>query len=86
MCLKGDSKLTVIKAVPQAIIHWRLAVVREVVFMGFQLDLYAVDERAFAYWYASHVMHEHLSVIDSLLRVVPEGNNSIAVHDVIWPT
>jgi N-alpha-acetyltransferase 35, NatC auxiliary subunit len=84
--LKDDSELATIKAVPQAIIHWRLAVVREVVFTGFQLDLYVADERAFAYWYASQVIHEHLSVVDDLLHVVPEGTTLIDIDDVTLPT
>ena len=46
---------------------------REVILSGFQLELYALEERPVAYWYATLVLDAHLSCLDNMLRVVPTG-------------
>ena len=55
---------------------WRLSVVREVILSGFQLELYCRDEKPFAYWYAADVIDAHLSCLDNLTSIVPEGAHS----------
>ncbi|CAK5263962.1 unnamed protein product [Mycena citricolor] len=55
---------------PKCVLLWRLSVVREVVLSGFQLELYTSEEKSFAYWYASQVLHAHLECLDELLSAV----------------
>ena len=55
---------------------WRLSVVREVILSGFQLELYAREEKCFAYWYAAEVMDAHLGCLDNLTSIVQEGAHS----------
>ncbi|KAF7969265.1 hypothetical protein HWV62_27864 [Athelia sp. TMB] len=50
----------VLMRVPDAAQLWRLTTVREIVLSGFQLDLYALEERAFAYWYTTEVIEAHI--------------------------
>ena len=52
---------------------WRLSIIEEVLLSGFQLELYVEDEKSFVYWELSQVIHEHLSILDSLERVIPKG-------------
>ena len=49
---------------------------REVILSGFQLELYGRDEKSFAYWYAMEVIDAHLSCLDNLTSIVPEGVHS----------
>lgn len=63
----------IIKQIPSAALLWRLSTVREVIFSGFQLELYTSEEKPFAYWYAVQVIDSHLSCLDSLLLVVEKG-------------
>ena len=49
---------------------------REVILSGFQLELYGRDEMSFAYWYAVEVIDAHLSCLDNLTSLVPEGAHS----------
>ncbi|KDQ59783.1 hypothetical protein JAAARDRAFT_33351 [Jaapia argillacea MUCL 33604] len=65
-----DREVRIIKAVPKAILVWRLSIIREIVFSGFQQELYMADERASAYWYASRVLECQLNVLDDLLGFV----------------
>ncbi|KAF8172074.1 Mak10 subunit, NatC N-terminal acetyltransferase-domain-containing protein [Pholiota molesta] len=58
---------------PTVALLWRLSIVREVVLSGFQLELYAPGERAFAYWYAAQVIEAHLNCLDNILPVVQRG-------------
>ncbi|KAL0947711.1 hypothetical protein HGRIS_013796 [Hohenbuehelia grisea] len=63
-----------VDALPTAALVWRLGVIREIVLSGFQLELYAPDERPFAYWYVAHVAERHLECIERLTRVVPDDS------------
>ena len=49
---------------------------REVIFSGFQLELYGREEKSFAYWYAVEVIDAHLSCLDNLTSIVQEGSYS----------
>ena len=78
-CLKADGVLQalpqnhILTKLPYVALCWRLASLREVVLSGFQLELYAAEERPFAYWYATQILDVHLTCIDNLFAVVPKG-------------
>jgi len=55
------------------VLLWRLSIIREVLLSGFQLELYAEDEKSFVYWELSQVNHEHLATLDALEPVIPKG-------------
>jgi hypothetical protein len=61
---------------------WRFAILLEIVLSGFQLELYNMDERTFAYWYITQITEEHVAALTSLLSVVPKGDriNLIILH------
>jgi N-alpha-acetyltransferase 35, NatC auxiliary subunit len=65
--------LSILYHIPNAALVWRLAIVREVIFSGFQLDLYSADEKPFAYWYAAQVIEAHLTCLDEMASVIPQG-------------
>jgi hypothetical protein len=60
-------------AIPKAMLLWRLSIIEEVLLSGFQLELYVKDEKSFVYWELSQVILEHLSILDSLERVIPKS-------------
>ncbi|KAH9033987.1 Mak10-domain-containing protein [Lactarius deliciosus] len=68
----GDKDRLLIDAIPKAILLWRLSTIEEVLLSGFQLELYVKDEKSFVYWELSQVIHEHLSILDSLGRIIPK--------------
>ena len=70
-------------AVLNVIMIWRLRIIVEVIFAGFQLDLYVADELPFAYWYASHVIESQLAVIGDIAPVIPKGRPYYLVHQAI---
>ncbi|KAF8061759.1 Mak10 subunit, NatC N-terminal acetyltransferase-domain-containing protein [Lyophyllum atratum] len=76
--LDGTSlpKDSIFMCLPKVALIWRLSAIREVVFSGFQLDLFSSEERPFAYWYAARVLEEHLSCLDDLLNVVPKDSTA----------
>ncbi|KAF7298377.1 hypothetical protein MKEN_01362300 [Mycena kentingensis (nom. inval.)] len=61
---------------PGCVLFWRLSVIRDLVFSGFQLELYAAEERAFAYWYLSQVIDTHLACLDDLLLALEPRSTS----------
>jgi N-alpha-acetyltransferase 35, NatC auxiliary subunit len=65
--------LDVVPLLPKAALACRLTIIREVIFSGFQLELYTAEERIFAYWYATQILETHLSCLDSMIAVVPHG-------------
>jgi hypothetical protein len=71
--LQTDSTLDVISRVPDAALLWRLSIVREVVLSGIQLELYTMEEKAFAYWYVTQVIEEHLCCLDDWIPAVSKG-------------
>jgi hypothetical protein len=71
--LQTDSTLDFISRVPDAALLWRLSIVREVVLSGIQLELYTMEEKAFAYWYVTQVIEEHLCCLDDWMPVVLKG-------------
>ena len=70
---QDDKDRLLIDAIPKAILLWRLSIVEEVLLSGFQLELYVKEEKSFVYWELSQVIHEHLSILDSLEQVIPQG-------------
>lgn len=65
---------------PSVALLWRLSIIREVVLSGFQLELYAEEEKSFAYWYAAQVMEAHLQCLDSLLPMTQAGSEIPMKH------
>jgi N-alpha-acetyltransferase 35, NatC auxiliary subunit len=59
--------------VPKAALLWRLESLREVVLSGFGLELYAPQEKPFAYWFLSNVIKIHIKVLDEVDGAVPSG-------------
>jgi hypothetical protein len=59
------------------VLLWRLSIVREVVLSGIQLELYTMEEKAFAYWYVTQVIEEHLRCLDDWMPVVSKGMLSL---------
>ncbi|KAI0062099.1 Mak10-domain-containing protein [Artomyces pyxidatus] len=76
----ADSALVL--AIPRAVLLWQLSIVREVVLSGFAMELYVPHERPFAYWYASQVMKEQLSVLEQLESVIP--NDVVAREEIAF--
>ncbi|PPQ78350.1 hypothetical protein CVT25_011633 [Psilocybe cyanescens] len=73
--LEGLPRGHLLNHLPDIALLWRLSDIREIVLSGFQMDLYAKEERAFAYWYAARVIDTHLSCLDDLLPLVDDGSN-----------
>lgn len=71
--LQKHDRLDVIPLLPNVALACRLTLIRDVVFSGFQLELYTAEEKIFAYWYATQVLETHLSCLDSMIAVVPHG-------------
>ncbi|KAN0109790.1 Mak10 subunit, NatC N(alpha)-terminal acetyltransferase domain containing protein [Russula decolorans] len=65
-----------INALTDAVLLWRLSIIREVLLSGFQLELYVDDEKSFVYWELSHVAHEHLATLNSLEPVIPKDSSA----------
>jgi len=65
-----------INALTNAVLLWRLSIIREVLLSGFQLELYVDDEKSFVYWELSHVAHEHLATLNSLEPVIPKDSRA----------
>jgi hypothetical protein len=70
---QDDKDRLLIDAIPKAMLLWRLSIIKEVLLSGFQLELYVEEEKSLVYWELSQVIHEHLSILDSLERVIPKG-------------
>lgn len=56
---------------------WQLDTMREIVLSGFQLELYAKEEKAFAYWYAACIIEIHLNCIHALMPAVIQGDSAL---------
>jgi hypothetical protein len=72
-----DGADDIISRVPDAALLWRLSIVREVVLSGIQLELYTIDEKAFAYWYVTQVIEKHLHLLDNWISIVSKGKLSL---------
>lgn len=68
--------------VPDGALLWRLTALREIILFGFQLDLYALEERAFAYWYAIQVIEAHVSCLDNWIPAVSRGKSFLQQAEV----
>ncbi|KAI0282481.1 Mak10 subunit, NatC N-terminal acetyltransferase-domain-containing protein [Russula aff. rugulosa BPL654] len=65
-----------INALTDAVLLWRLSIIREVLLSGFHLELYVDDEKSFVYWELSHVAHEHLATLSSIEPVIPKDSRA----------
>ncbi|KAF9019735.1 hypothetical protein BDZ89DRAFT_1072754 [Hymenopellis radicata] len=72
-----DPRPKILDQLPNAILLCRLSALRELVLSGFQLELYAANERPFAYWYASQIIEKHLVCIDAILSVIVTDSHSM---------
>ena len=63
----------VLRNFPVAVLMWRMSIVQELVLSGFQLELYAPDERPFAYWYTAQIIEQHISCLDGISSVLSPG-------------
>ncbi|KAG6916900.1 hypothetical protein DXG01_004733 [Tephrocybe rancida] len=70
------SKESIVIHIPKVPLLWRLSSIREVIFSGFQLELFSSEERPFAYFYVTQVIEEHLSNLDDLLVAVAEDTSA----------
>lgn len=75
---ENETEHAILNAVLSIILIWRLRIIVEVIFAGFQLDLYVADELPFAYWYASHVIESQLTVIGDIAPVIPKDSAAFA--------
>ncbi|KIM87338.1 hypothetical protein PILCRDRAFT_63658, partial [Piloderma croceum F 1598] len=71
-----DGTLDFISRVSDAALLWRLTIVREVLLSGFQLELYTMEEKAFAYWYVTQVIEEHLCCLDDWIPAVSKESTT----------
>ncbi|ETW85144.1 hypothetical protein HETIRDRAFT_236580, partial [Heterobasidion irregulare TC 32-1] len=74
----NETEHAILHAVLNVIMIWRLRIIVEVIFAGFQLDLFVADELPFAYWYASHVIESQLAVIGDIAPVIPKDSAAFA--------
>ncbi|EIN07974.1 hypothetical protein PUNSTDRAFT_135491 [Punctularia strigosozonata HHB-11173 SS5] len=80
--LSDEPGAPLIRSLPVVVLCKRLANIREVVLSGFQLELYSVEEKPLAYWYASQAIEAHATCLESLLKVMPDGTPERADMDV----
>jgi N-alpha-acetyltransferase 35, NatC auxiliary subunit len=66
----------VVAQLPNAVLSWKLVILLEIVLSGFQLELYGADERVLAYWYAERLLGVHVGVLEGLVSVIPEGEET----------
>jgi len=68
---KDDAEKYAIQMMPLAILHWRVRNIRTIMTSGFELDLYAADEKPFAYWYLAQLFAIHEGILSQLLPSIP---------------
>ncbi|KIM61115.1 hypothetical protein SCLCIDRAFT_16178 [Scleroderma citrinum Foug A] len=61
------SSVDIVSTLRLLVLLYRYENIREVILSGFQLSLYAADERPFAYWYLSQVLEQHLACFDQVI-------------------
>ncbi|KAI0034972.1 Mak10 subunit, NatC N-terminal acetyltransferase-domain-containing protein [Vararia minispora EC-137] len=75
-----QNELVYLRNVPRVALMWRLECLREIVFSGFKLELYAPSERPFAYWYLCRILSDHLFILDTIDPMISSG--SLARQDL----
>jgi hypothetical protein len=80
--IQGMPHKQLLSHLPSVALLWRLSIIREIVLSGFQLELYAEEERSFAYWYAAQVMEAHLQCLDNLLPTAQAGSEIPVKHEL----
>jgi len=65
-----------VDALIHVVLLWRLSTIREVLLLGFQLELYVEDEKSFVYWQLGEVVHEHTSSLNGLEPVIPKDTGA----------
>jgi hypothetical protein len=74
-----------IRRIPLVIAHLQFSLITEVIFSGFELDLYEVDEWAPVYWYAAQNLESQSQTLERLSDFLEEagedrGASSLRVH------
>ncbi|KAL9714643.1 N-alpha-acetyltransferase, non-catalitic subunit [Leucoagaricus gongylophorus] len=80
--LSDLAESSLLSGVPRAILLWRLSAIQEIVFSGFQLQLYAPEERNLAYWYLTQLFELELECYDALLPSIPQS--SLAFREMLY--
>ncbi|KIY68793.1 hypothetical protein CYLTODRAFT_373907 [Cylindrobasidium torrendii FP15055 ss-10] len=62
--------IRIMTKLPKAVLIWRMNILQEIVLSGFQLELYAANERPFAYWYTAQLVEQQLLAIDTVEALV----------------
>lgn len=58
--------------IPAVVLHFRIDQMSEIIFAGFEAELYSREEMPFLYWYLSRILLEkQLSVLDALAKELP---------------
>jgi len=70
---KRTENAQLLRLLPHMPLMWRLAAAENIIFSGFQLELYAPHERTFAYWYLTQVIETHLGCIEDVLVALQPG-------------
>ncbi|KAF8835779.1 hypothetical protein BDN67DRAFT_974919 [Paxillus ammoniavirescens] len=71
--LEPSNDLDLLARLRAVVLMYRLSVIREVIYSGFQISLYSAEERVFAYWYAAQVLELQLSCMDEIMSGMPES-------------
>ena len=75
--------MRIMKSLPEVVNAWKLGAAREIIFSGFQQDLYTPYERPFAYWLLSHIMDMHIHSLEVLCSFGGLGMGAFGVHYLI---
>lgn len=60
------------KRIPAVVLHFRIDQMSEILFAGFEAELYSQEEMPFLYWYLSRILlAKQLSVLDALAKELP---------------
>ncbi|EIW85641.1 Mak10-domain-containing protein [Coniophora puteana RWD-64-598 SS2] len=84
-CIEPVQGADVVVQVSRLALSYRLSIIREIIFSGFQLELYNAEERVFAYWYAVQVIGANLEVWHAMLVGLGEGKQDTkAAQELKW--
>ena len=62
--------------------YHRLELVREIIFSGFELELYSPHELTFVYWYATGPLNTQCEIADTLLEMLHGDGDGMSLSTV----
>lgn len=62
-------------AIPYVLLLRQLQTALDIIFSGFQQDLYAHDERPVAYWQIVQIVEMYLDIVEEVKLVIPPGES-----------